>query len=106
MRSFQDLIPVAGVQRSEPWTLAVAPYFEIAGPDDALRYITMARKPSNEGLGDDQKTRLDCFAAIEQQLHALERFSTPAEIDAVLIQIRAQLRLLQRKLDHGGGQPI
>jgi hypothetical protein len=66
----------------------------------------MARKPSNEGLGDDLKTRSDCFAAIEQQLHALERFSTPAEIDAVLVQIRAQLRLLHRKLDQGGSRTL
>jgi len=54
----------------------------------------------------DPKRGSDCFDAIEQQLNALERFSTPAEIDVLLVQIRAQLRLLQRKIDHGGSQPL
>ena len=59
----------------------------------------------DEKLGDPKRGS-DCFDAIEQQLHALERFSTPAEIDVLLVQIRAQLRLLQRKIDHRGSEPL
>jgi hypothetical protein len=65
----------------------------------------MKQRKVHENLGDLKK-KSDCFDAIEQQLHSLERFSTPAEIDVLLVQIRAQLRSLQRKIDHGESQPL